>query len=347
VTTRTPTGLDVARLAGVSKSAVSRAFSGGIVSDYARERIMEAARTLKYRPNRTARSLTTNRSNLIGVAITHLDNMFYPDVLERLSIRFAQSGFRLVLFITYGEADLDPVLDELLGYRLDGVILASSSLAARVAAECRDAGVPAIMFNNIDPMAATPGVTADNAGGAAMVARFLLAAGHRHIGLITGIADSSTNRERSGAFAEAVHQATGAAPLVECGDYSFAGAIRATRALLSRRDPPDALFCINDHMALAALQAAREMGREPGRNLSIVGFDDVPAASWPAFSLTTYAQPVDLLVETIATRILDEIEGRGMTAETVHLPGRLIARASSRWPTGVRPTGPGEGLWDA
>ncbi|MFO1468438.1 MAG: LacI family DNA-binding transcriptional regulator [Steroidobacteraceae bacterium] len=132
MSSRPPTGSDVARLARVSKSAVSRAFTGGVVSDEARRRILAAARQLKYRPNLTARSLTTSQSKLIGVAITHLDNQFYPEVIEKLSDRLASAGFRIVLFITHAEANLDPVLDELLGYRLDGVVLASTSMASRL-----------------------------------------------------------------------------------------------------------------------------------------------------------------------------------------------------------------------
>ena len=139
---RPPTGSDVAREAGVSKSAVSRAFTGGVVSAEARERILKAARKLRYRPSLTARSLTTSQSKLIGVAVTHLDNQFYPDIIERLSLRLGAAGFRIVLFVTRGDADLEPMLDELLGYRLDGVVLASSSMAAEVAAECLATGVP-------------------------------------------------------------------------------------------------------------------------------------------------------------------------------------------------------------
>ena len=104
---RPPTGSDVAREAGVSKSAVSRAFTGGVVSAEARERILKAARKLRYRPSLTARSLTTSQSKLIGVAVTHLDNQFYPEIIERLSLRLGAAGFRIVLFVTRGDADLE------------------------------------------------------------------------------------------------------------------------------------------------------------------------------------------------------------------------------------------------
>lgn len=347
MTDRPPTGTDVARVAGVSKSAVSRAFNGGVVSEDARERIMEAANQLKYRPNIIARSLTTNESKLIGLAITHLDNQFYPEMVEMLHARLATAGYRLVLFITRGETDVDPVLDELLGYRLDGVILASSSMAARLASECQAARVPVVMFNNIDTEGHVPGVCADNVHGARMIAQFLIEAGHRRFSLITGLAESSTSNERSAAFSEAIQACPAATLRVESGEYTFEGAARATRALLSLSAPPDAIFCVNDHMAFAALQTAREMRFEPGRNVSIVGFDNTPIARWPAFSLTTYAQPLREMIDTAVSAILAQIQGIPVDSSTRRIEGRLVVRASTRWPVGVQVGPGGDGHWPA
>ena len=132
----------MARRAGVSKSAVSRVFTGGSVSDETRTRVLKAASELRYRPSHSARSLKTNRSHLIGLAVTHLNNQFYPEVIETFSERLAREGCRLVLFITRGEAGLEPMIEELLGFGLDGVILASSSHSTEVAAECKHAAMP-------------------------------------------------------------------------------------------------------------------------------------------------------------------------------------------------------------
>lgn len=343
---RPPTGSDVARAAGVSKSAVSRAFNGGLVSEDARARIFEAARLLKYRPSLTARSLTTNRSGLIGVAITHLDNQFYPEVIEHISDRLREEKYRLVLFVTQGATDLEPMLDELLGYRLDGIVLASSSLAAQLATECRESNVPVIMFNNIDPQGRAPGVTTDNAAGAAQIARFLLAGDHRRFAIVTGIADSSTSMERCASFRETIAAAGLPEPVRVSGEYSFEGATRATLELLRGKDAPDAIFCVNDHMALAAVQAARTAGREPGRDISIVGFDNVAIAAWPAFALTTYAQPVRQMTDNMISRLLQAIDGKPLPDETVRLPGRLIVRATARRPAGVRTDEEGVDYWE-
>lgn len=327
--TRRPTGSDVARVAGVSKSAVSRAFTGGVVSDEARARILEAARILKYRPSNAARSLTTSRSRLIGLAITSLDNQFYPMMVELLHERLAAAGYRLVLFITHGDADLDPVLDELLGYRLDGVILASSSHASHVAAECLEAGVPVVMLNNVDPTGRLPGVCTDNEAGAREIARFLLDRGHRRLGLVTGLAESSAGEERSRAFADAVAKVGDATLRAECGYFEPERAYRAAWRLLDGPGRVDALFCVTDFMAFSALQAAGDLGLVPGRDVAIFGFDDVPIASWSSFGLATYASPLQAEVDAAVDLLLAQMEGRPFESTTVRIKGWLVPRASA------------------
>ncbi|NBC34978.1 substrate-binding domain-containing protein [Novosphingobium sp. FSY-8] len=325
---RRATGSDVARAAGVSKSAVSRAFTGGVVSDEARKRIMEAARLLKYRPNHSARALMTNQSRLIGLAITSLDNQFYPAMVEMLHEALALRGLRLVLFITHGEADLDPVLDELLGYRLDGVVLASSGHAARVGRECIEAGVPAVMLINTDPEDRLPGVCADNDDGAAGVAAYLLERGRRRLGLISGLAESSASVERSRAFTRAVAEFPGAQLLSACGHYTAQGAYRAAVQLLDRPDRADALFCVTDFMAFHALHAVRDLGLEPGRDVAVFGFDDAPIAGWGAYQLATYATPIRAMVEATIDLLQAQMDGAPPARGTRRIKGELVLRAS-------------------
>ena len=324
-----PTGVDVARMAGVSKSAVSRAFTGGSVSDDARQRIFDAARVLRYRPNQAARSLKTNRSRLIGLAVTHLDNQFYPEVIERISEAISEEGSRLVLFITHGEAELEPMIEELLGFSLDGVILASGSFAMIVADECRDAAMPVVMFNNVDLSGRIPGVAADNTHGAATVAGHFIERGHKRTAVISGITESSTSRERTDSFCKTMREAGLPAPIVVSGHYTPEGAARAVRDLLAASQPPTAIFCVNDHMALSAIETCRDLGIEPGRDIAIAGFDNVAVAGWPSFSLTTYAQPVRQMVEACVERLFAEVEGMPTDAKIDVVPGELIVRKSS------------------
>lgn len=328
------TAHDVARIAGVSRSAVSRTFTeGASVAPATRKRVLEVAKSLKYRPNLFARSLITNRSNIIGVAITHLDNQFYPEVVQLLSEELGKAGYRLLLFITHGRTGHDPVIDELLRYRLDALILASSSLSSALAEECRAAGVPVIMFNNIDPASQVTSVAGTNELGARTIAAYLTAAGHRRFAFISGLEGDSTNQERQTGFTSYLLKHGLPAPVCVSGEFTFARATQATRTLLSGKKPPDAIFCVNDHTALAAVQIARaEFGLEPGKDISIVGFDNVTVAKWPCFDLTTYSQPITRMVtRTIELlRMLLESEAKEGVHERIR--GELIVRSSARLP---------------
>lgn len=327
--TRQPTGSDVARLAGVSKSAVSRAYNGGYVAPEVRTRIFDAARKLRYRPSIAARALSTNRSNLIGLAITALDNQFYPELVDRLNDRLNLEGYRCVLFETHGEADLEPMLDELLGFRLDGVIMATSSWATRVASECADAGIPVIMLNNVDLTGQIAGVSADNRHGAEEIAHHFIALGKRHTAVINGLEESSASVERTRYFRDAILAAGLPDPRIVCGNYNFDGATAATSTLLSGPQPAEAIFCVTDFMALVCLQAARNEGLVPGHDVAIAGFDDVPIARWPAFDLTTYAAPVSQMVDSCVTRLFAAIEGKPLDSRLSRLQGELKIRGST------------------
>lgn len=326
---RPPTGSDVARLAGVSKSAVSRAYNGGYVAPEVRDRIFESARKLRYRPSIAARALSTNRSNLIGLAITALDNLFYPELVDRLNDRLSLDGYRCVLFETHGEADLEPVLDELLGYRLDGVIMASTSFSTRVASECADAGIPVIMLNNVDLSGQIAGICADNRHGADAVARHFIDIGAAHMAVINGLEESSASVERTSFFRDALLRAGFPEPVVVCGNYDYEGTLAATRQLLSAKPKVDAVFCVTDFMALSCIQAVHSAGLAPGRDIAIAGFDDVPISRWPVFDLTTYAVPVPDMVDICVARLVSAIRGNPLGPELSRVEGELIIRGST------------------
>ncbi len=342
------TAIDVAELAGVSRSAVSRTFTeGASVSPATRERVMEAAQALKYRPNQFARALMTNRSSIVGVAVSALDNQFYPQVIQSLSDQLATVGYRILLFVTHGDTELDPMLNELLRYKVDALILASSSLSSKLAEECRETGVPVIMFNNIDPASPVPSIASDNKYGGGTVAAYLKAAGHRRFGYISGVDESSASREREAGFGAVLKALDAATPARANGNYTFEDAYKATQSLLAHKKPPDAIFCANDHMAFAALQAARsEFGMEPGRDISIVGFDNVRISSWPAFALTTYSQPVEQMVLRAVELINAALNGRDLDSQHEIVAGELIVRSSARRPaSGVVRGASGDSVW--
>ncbi len=272
------TAHDVAHHAGVSQSAVSRAFTAGAsISAAMRARVMEAAQALGYRPNLIARSLITRRTGMVGIAIGNLSNHIYPAMLEALAMRLQAEGYHILLFSAPRDGNADPALEQILRYQVDAVVLAATTVSSALADECRDAGIPVILFNRTSRSMDAASVTAANRQGAREIASLIAAAGHRRPAFIAGAPNTSTSQDRQTGFIEACAAYGLPAPLIEIGSYSDAGARRAMTALLARPAPPDAVFCASDQMAIAAMDVARHDHhlRVP-QDISIIGFDDAP-----------------------------------------------------------------------
>ena len=329
----TVTSLDVARLAQVSQSAVSRTFTpGASVSDQTRTRVEEAARKLGYRPNAIARSLITRRSRIIGVVMTYLENQFYPVVLEKLSQRLQRDGYHVLLFIA-DSRESDGVLAEILQYQVDGLVLASTSLSSALALRCADAGIPVVMFNRTSRESHnTSSVTSDNHAGGRLAAQHLVATGYRRIAYIAGLEDTSTNLDRERGFREGLSELGQRCFARAVGNYNFEDAQAAARELFqgAAEQRPDAVFVANDHMAIAVMDTLRiELGLHIPHDVGVVGCDNVPQAAWGSYQLTTVEQPVVPMIEATATMLREQLAGE-VSPHAVIVPSRLIVRASTR-----------------
>ena len=329
------TSFDVARLAGVSRAAVSRVFTpGGSASPKMNARVRAAAEQLGYRPNALARSLNTGRTQMIGLLVAYLDNAFYAEAVERLSLELQARGHHILLFMaTPTVADTDRVVREIMDRQVDGIVLASVTMSSSLARECARGGIPVVHFNRELDEAGLNAVVTDNRAGGVAVAELLCAAGHRRIGYLAGYEGASTQRDRERGFREGL--IAHGMPLAARGLTNFirAEAEAATRAMFGRGDRPDAVFVCNDHMAFAAMGVLRaELGLRIPQDVAVVGFDDVPMAAWPEYDLTTVRQGMARLVEETADVLLARIEDPSLPPRRVLIEGRLIRRGSTRAP---------------
>ena len=331
---RPVTAYDVARLAGVSQSAVSRAFTpNASISSGTLVKVTEAARQLNYRPNLIARSLSTSRSNVIGVAVPPLENHFYPTMLEELSTAFGRFGYRLLLFTSRAQQSFDPLLEDVLTSRVDALVMISASISSNFADQCQQIGLPVVLLNRRTESREVSCVTGASRAGAEQIASFLLAGRHRRFAYVAGEETSSTSRDRERAFTGYLGRHGKKLSARVTGNFSFAETTVAARQLFSAKILPDAVFCANDHMALALMNVASvEFGLEVGKSVSIVGFDDSELARWPAFGLTTYAQPIPEMAARVVEIIRQKLSDHGRKAVEVVIPGELIVRTSARIP---------------
>lgn len=327
------TSLDVAALAGVSQSAVSRAFTpGSSISTAKRQLILEAVQKLNYVPNSIASSLTTRRTNMVAVILGNLDNPFYGLVLRVLIDRLQARGTQILTFTVANGASSDNALMQVLRYQVDGIILTSAQLSTRMTSMCHDRGIPIVLFNRYIPGSDASGVRCDNAAGGRLMANALLQAGARSFAVIKGDPKGTTSQDRMQGFAEQLlEEGIRRNQILELEGQSVYGGGYAA-VLRAFRDEghkiPDAIFGINDSMALGAMDALRgEMGLKIPDDVMFGGFDNIhEAAHWP-YRLTTVHQPVEEMVdETLKLLDLDNPEAEIEPGVDIKVPGRLVWR---------------------
>ncbi len=329
----TVTSADVARLARVSQSAVSRTFTAGAsVSQETRLRVTKAADELGYRPNALARSLISGKSGIIGVLVAYLDNQFYPVVIEKLSRSLQSKGYRVLLFMS-DPGDQDAVVQDMLQYQVEGVVMASAHLSSHLAQRCMDNGIPVVLFNRYVISSPSNSVTSDNVEGGRLIGNFLVDGGHERISFIAGYEDSSTNRDREAGFYKGLAERGAVCHSRSVGAYTQEAAAAAARVLFAAPEKPDAIFVANDHMAFAVMDVIRnELHLNIPGDVSVVGYDDVPQASWGAYDLTTVEQPGEAMIDATVEILIDQIDGTSAKRRAAVLPARLIVRGSSKLP---------------
>ena len=334
--TQKVTSLEVARLAGVSQSAVSRVFTpGASASRKTVEKVRRAAKELGYRPNVLARAVVSGKSRIIGLVVAYLNNQFYPEALEKLSNTLQERGYHVLIFLASQQAgNIDNVVEEILDFQVDGIIAASVALSSDLSDRCRTAGVPMVLFNRAQDDTAMSSVTSDNVAGGRKAAELLLAAGHQKISYIAGWEGASTQRDREAGFVAALHAAGFTLHAREVGNFVAEEARQATLRMFEA-NPPDAVFVANDHMAISVMDTLRfELRLNVPGDVSVIGYDDVTVASWPAYNLTTIRQPANRMVAETVDILLSKIEDPDAGPRRVEIDGPLVVRGSARIPEG-------------
>jgi LacI family transcriptional regulator len=333
---------DVARLAGVSAATVSRVLNGAghPVREDTRRRVLEAARLLDYYPNRLARSLLRRETAVVGLLVPDVSNPYYAAILRGVEDVAHQRGLAVMLCNT----DRDPAkqrqaLRTLLEHRVDGVIVAGGTLTAADLARV-DGRVPVVAVGRHP--ARVPCVRVDNVQAARQACRHLLDLGHTRVACLAGPPSSYTARDRVRGYLSALREA-GVRPddgWVVWSEFTAQGGYAATRQLLDRC-PVTAVLACNDQMALGAVRALWEAGLQVPADVSVVGFDDTPAAAVSVPALTTVAVPTYEMGRKTMELLLALRAGR--RASGVVLPAELKVRESTAPPRGGPCAGVGRG----
>ena len=340
---------DVARRARVSTATVSRVLAGlGGARAETRERVLDAARELDYRPSAVARSLKLRTTQTLGLIITDIENPFFPQLVRAVEDVAREHGFALLLCNAADDPEREAsYLDLLVDRRVDGVVIAVSGLGTRHREWLAEAPLPVVLVNSVAPGLPHPSIASDNVDGGRQAAAHLLHLGHRRIGVLTAGPRNADAPARMAGVRHAIEQSgmdPDAVPIV-VGEPGVVGGEAALSRLLADAPETTGVVAYNDLMAIGAMRAIRASGRTVPGHVSVVGFDDVAIAAYTDPPLTTIVQAIGELgrwaVERLVERLADgaaSLDGHGpadLTLSGTVLPVRLVARGSSGPPPGV------------
>jgi DNA-binding LacI/PurR family transcriptional regulator len=298
---------DVAERAGVSPATVSRVLNGAsTVQEAYRRRVLAAIEELGYRPNRLAQNLRRQQAEMIGLVVSDIENPHFTEMVRAVEDAAYRLGYRVLLCNTdETEEKQRSYLHVLAAERVLGVILSPSNPAGEEIGELLDLGIPLVAFDRHVRDRRADAVMVDNASAGRMAAQHLLAAGHRRIGFVSS-AEIETGAERLRGYEE-VMRAAGEEPCAAPGWSRIAGGAAAVEQLLHEERPLTAMIVGNNLMAIGALQALRAHGLRVPEHMALVAIDDPFWASIVEPPLTTLAQPIRRMAESVVALLVERL----------------------------------------
>ena len=326
---------DIAKLAGVSRSTVSRVVNASPnVSLAARKRVEKIIQNTGYHPNAAARSLASQRTHMIGLVIPRTTSAFFtdpyfPQLTQGVAFACNDHHLTLSLFLVGNQNDEDEITPRISRRgMLDGILIQSGPSDDRLLKRLQSSQVPCLVMGRPLVDEAVNYIDVDNIRAAKQATKHLIGLGYQRIGMITGSKNSSASIDRSEGYRQAMQESgreVEAALIVE-GDFSENSVYIAMEKLLPSK--PDAIFAQSDIMAIGAMRAVQEVGLKVPQDIAFVGFDDLPIASVSAIKLTTIRQPITHFGIKAVELLIDIIEKGAKPAKRLILDTELVIRES-------------------
>ena len=323
---------DVALLAGVSTSAVSRTFTAGAsVSPFMRAKVEAAAAELGYHPNVLAASLTTGRTKLIGLVSNNFHNPVFLEVFDLFTRALQDRGLRPLLVNLSDETDPEASVRMLQQYSVDGVVVASSTLPPGFAEAFARAGVPVVhSFGRKTDAPLVHVVGVDNVACGRMAARELIARGYSSVGFLGGPEAATSTQDRLAGFQAAIARHKDVTLSISDGTtYSFEAG-RAEMQRLLEYAPAQAYFCGDDVLSIGALSALADAGLSVPGDVGIIGFNDMEMAGWANIGLTTIHQPVAKIIEASVDLVVALVDAPQTVPAVRLFPCHVVERKTLR-----------------
>ena len=299
------TSIEVAKHAGVSQSTVARVFARPeLVSAATRQEVIRVAESLGYLPSAIAAGMRNQRSGLIGVVVPSYGE-YWQGVISEFS-RQINNDSRQLLLTTFRDAQgVEGAIQSISRYRLDGLVLASSTIGVGQISRLINSSMPVVAFNQPDAANIAPQVVVDNQHGATDIAMHLIECGVKSVAFVGGIAQASTDKLRYRGAVEAFSAQGISCPYIQAGAFSYDAGFKIGAMAAVGNQLPDAFMVAADEIAFGVLDGLRKRGVRVPEDVLVTGFDGVPQSFWEGYDLTTLAQPIELMV-TGALKLLVE-----------------------------------------
>ena len=326
---------DIARRVGVSHTTVSRALRGNsLISDETSERIRQVAHEMGYQPSAAARSLKTNRSQVLGVIVSSLDDPFFSEILQGIDDSAQESNFSLFIAASQHNQNRErKIVQTMMEHRVDGVIICSTSFGAEQGRQLLNYGFPTVVVNNQSAENFRYSIYHDDIDGSRQVTRHLIELGHRRIAYLGNSISGRTTLDRLSGFRQEMESAGFPIPDEYIHAVPGGGAehgMAGGEYFLNLPVRPSAIVCFNDLMATGVLKSVHQHRLEVPADISVTGFDNINFSSYTDPPLTTFDQPKRFIGMEAARLLLGLLDSMPDADEKVTiLKGRLLVRAST------------------
>jgi LacI family transcriptional regulator len=329
-----PTIRDVAKLAGVAPITASRVISNsGYASDEVRQRVNQAAEQLGYVPNVLARSLRSKRTRTLALVLTDITNPFWTTVARGVDDAASEEGYHVIFCNTDESASKqESYLEALIQKQVDGILLVPARSKESPIKLLHQQNVQVVLLDRRLPNMEVDVVRCDSSGGAYQLVQLLLKLGHRRIAILSGPSGVSSADDRVAGYKRALQEAglKTEDQLIIYGDFSLESGYQMTHDLLAMTPRPTALFASNNFIAIGALKALHDAGLVVPEDMSVVGFDDLPAAIVVEPFLTVAFQPAYEMGQRATKRLLECLNGQVSDGvQEIVLPVSIIERKST------------------
>lgn len=304
------TSFDVARKAGVHRSAVSRAYTPGTsISDKTRSKVQKAATELGYRVNLVARGLNKQRTDLVGMIVSALSTPYRSEQIDALTKQLVREGFRPMLLCIDKGRNVEQLLSILLNYQVSGVVITSDAPPVEICEECARLQVPLTLVHRTDKLPFVDRINGDDVKGGRMAAQVLVEAGRQHLIAVEQETPGISGVVRVDAFRKRAAELGVSSSTISVRGAEFNGGVAAAPSVLKQLDVSLGVFCPSDLIALGLLDTLRNKHaiRIP-EQLSLIGYDDIPQASWAFAELTTIRQPVERFAQVTVELLKERIK---------------------------------------